>query len=94
MAGKANIVSPTDEREAQALNERGLQQYQRWEIQEAIESFEKATELVPTNPDYHLNLARALARFGSYDRMCVSWIGLRCYSPTRWMRWKLSSPKR
>jgi tetratricopeptide (TPR) repeat protein len=68
MADKANMVSPTDEREARALNERGLQQYQRWEIEEAIESFEKATKLVPTNPDYHLNLARALARFGNYDR--------------------------
>jgi tetratricopeptide (TPR) repeat protein len=68
MAEKANIVSPTDEREAQALNEKGLQQYQRWEIEEAIESFEKATKLVPTHPDYHLNLARALARFGNYDR--------------------------
>jgi tetratricopeptide (TPR) repeat protein len=68
MAEKANIVSPTDEREAQALNEKGLQQYQRWEIEEAIESFEKATKLVPTNPDYYLNLARALARFGNYDR--------------------------
>jgi hypothetical protein len=68
MAEKASIVSPTDEREAQALNEKGLQQYQRWEIEEAMESFEKATKLVPTNPDYHLNLARALARFGNYDR--------------------------
>jgi tetratricopeptide (TPR) repeat protein len=68
MAEKANIVSPTDEREARALNEKGLQQYQRWEIEEAIESFEKATKLVPTHPDYHLNLARALARFGNYDR--------------------------
>jgi tetratricopeptide (TPR) repeat protein len=68
MAEKANIVSPTDEREAQALSEKGLQQYQRWEIEEAIESFEKATKLVPTNPDYYLNLARALARFGNYDR--------------------------
>jgi tetratricopeptide (TPR) repeat protein len=68
MAEKAGIVSPSDEWEAQALNERGLQQYQRWEIEEAIESFEKATKLVPTNPDYHLNLARAMARFGNYDR--------------------------
>ncbi|HID62775.1 MAG TPA: tetratricopeptide repeat protein [Anaerolineae bacterium] len=68
MAEKASIVSPADEREAQALNKKGLQQYQRWEIEEAIESFEKATRLVPTNPDYHLNLARALARFGNYDR--------------------------
>jgi tetratricopeptide (TPR) repeat protein len=68
MAEKASIVSPTDERKAQALNEKGLQQYQRWEIEEAIESFEKATKLVPTHSDYHLNLARALARFGNYDR--------------------------
>ncbi len=68
MAEKAGIVSPADEREAQTLNGKGLQQYQRWEIEEAIESFEKATDLVPTNPDYHLNLARALARFGNYDR--------------------------
>ena len=67
MAEKAGIVSPTDEREAQALNEKGLKQYQRWEIEEAIESFERATKLVPTKPDYHLNLARALARFGNYD---------------------------
>jgi len=68
MAEKVSIVSPTDERKAQALNEKGLQQYQRWEIEEAIESFEKATKLVPTHSDYHLNLARALARFGNYDR--------------------------
>ena len=68
MAEKANGVSPTDEQAAQALNEKGLQQYQRWEIEEAIESFEEATKLVPTKPDYHLNLARALARFGNYDR--------------------------
>lgn len=68
MAEKAGIVSPTEEREAQAFNEKGLQQYQRWEIEEAIESFEKAAKLVPTNPDYHLHLAQALARFGNYDR--------------------------
>jgi tetratricopeptide (TPR) repeat protein len=68
MTEKANIISPTDEREAQSLNEKGLQQYQRWEVEEAIESFGKATKLVPTKPDYYLNLARALARFGNYDR--------------------------
>jgi len=68
VAGKADVVSPTDKREAQALNEKGLRQYQRWEVEEAIESFKKATKLVPTNSDYHLNLARALARFGNYDR--------------------------
>jgi len=68
MAEKADIISPTDEQEAQAFNEKGLKQYHRWEIEEAIESFEKAVKLVPTNPDYHLNLARAFARFGNYER--------------------------
>jgi len=67
MAEKADIISPTDEQEAQAFNEKGLKQYHRWEIEEAIESFEKAVKLVPTNPDYHLNLARAFARFGNYE---------------------------
>lgn len=68
MVEKADIISPTDEQEAQAFNEKGLKQYHRWEIEEAIESFERAVSLVPTNPDYHLNLARAFARFGNYER--------------------------
>ncbi len=68
MVEKADIISPTDEQEAQAFNEKGLKQYHRWEIEEAIASFEKAVSLVPTNPDYRLNLARALARFGNYER--------------------------
>ena len=52
---------------ARKTNALGLQQYERWEIDEAIESFNEAIRLVPDEPDFHLNLARALARCGDYD---------------------------
>ena len=52
---------------ARKTNALGLQQYERWEIDEAIESFKEAIRLVPDEPDFHLNLARALARSGEYD---------------------------
>ncbi|MBN1135559.1 MAG: tetratricopeptide repeat protein [Anaerolineae bacterium] len=52
---------------ARKTNALGLQQYERWEIDEATESFKEAIRLVPDEPDFHLNLARALARCGDYD---------------------------
>ena len=52
---------------ARKTNALGLQQYERWEIDEAIESFKEAIRLVPDEPDFHLNLARTLARSGDYD---------------------------
>lgn len=52
---------------ARKANALGLQQYERWEIDEAIESFKEAIRLAPDEPDFHLNLARALARLGDYD---------------------------
>jgi hypothetical protein len=52
---------------ARKANALGLQQYERWEIDEAVESFKEAIRLVPDEPDFHLNLARALARSGDYD---------------------------
>ncbi len=52
---------------ARKANALGLQQYERWEIDEAVESFGEAIRLVPDEPDFHLNLARALARCGDYD---------------------------
>ena len=52
---------------ARKTNALGLQQYERWEIDEAVESFKEAIRLAPEEPDFHLNLARALARSGEYD---------------------------
>ncbi len=52
---------------ARKVNALGLQQYERWEIEEAIQSFEEAIQLGPEEPEFHLNLARALARYGDFD---------------------------
>jgi len=60
--------SPASKRQkAHKANALGLQQYERWEIEEAIQSFEEAIQLDPEEPEVHLNLARALARYGDFD---------------------------
>jgi tetratricopeptide (TPR) repeat protein len=61
------MVSASDKRRAAQLNEEGLLRYRRWEVEEAVHTFKQAAELDPNQPDYHLNLARALARFGDYE---------------------------
>lgn len=58
--------SATTQRKAEKANSLGLQQYERWDLEEAIGSFEEATELNPEEPEFHLNLARALARCGDF----------------------------
>ncbi|MDY7041170.1 MAG: tetratricopeptide repeat protein, partial [Chloroflexota bacterium] len=68
MAKKMNTVTPADKKKGQEYNERGLRQYERWEIEDAVDSFELAAKSDPSNPDHYLNLARTLARFGDYDR--------------------------
>ncbi len=55
-----------------AANERGLQYYRNWKMPEAIESFLQAVKADKTNPEYHLNLARAYARAGDYDQAMLS----------------------
>ncbi|MGD8398965.1 MAG: tetratricopeptide repeat protein [Anaerolineae bacterium] len=66
MAKRQSISAPTLQK-ARKTNALGLQQYERWEIDEAIESLEEAIRLNPEEPQYHLNLARALARYGDFD---------------------------
>jgi tetratricopeptide (TPR) repeat protein len=61
------MVSASDKRRAAQLNEEGLLRYRRWEVEEAVHTFRQAAELDPNQSDYHLNLARALARFGDYE---------------------------
>jgi tetratricopeptide (TPR) repeat protein len=52
---------------ARKANALGIQQYERWEIDEAIKSLNDAIRLYPEEPEHHLNLARALARYGDFD---------------------------
>jgi hypothetical protein len=44
-----------------------MQQYERWDIEQAITSFGEAIRLNPEEADFHLNLARAQARYGDFD---------------------------
>ena len=66
MAERQAAPSSTHQR-ARKVNAVGLQQYERWEIDEAIASFEEAARIYPEDPEYHLNLARALARYGDFN---------------------------
>lgn len=66
MSKRQSIPAPTLQK-ARKANTIGLQQYERWEIDEAIESFNEAIRLNPEEPQYHLNLARALARYEDFE---------------------------
>jgi hypothetical protein len=52
---------------ARMANATGVEQYERWDIDEAIKSLTEAIRLAPDEPQYHLNLARVLARCGNFD---------------------------
>ena len=52
---------------ARSLNEQGLAHYASWELTEAIECLSRAIQIAPDDADYHLNLARVLARAGDYE---------------------------
>jgi tetratricopeptide (TPR) repeat protein len=55
-------------RKAQDHEEHGLLAYKEWNIDDAIKHFEAASRLLPEEPDFLLQLARALARGGDFDR--------------------------
>jgi tetratricopeptide (TPR) repeat protein len=61
-------ISTAARQKAEAYNAKGLQHYEKWEIEEAIKSFGTATKTDSTNSDYYLNLARALVRSGEYEK--------------------------
>ncbi|MEW5958525.1 MAG: hypothetical protein AB1801_12415 [Chloroflexota bacterium] len=62
-------ISTTDKLRAQSLNRTGLEHYERWEMESAITLFQEAARLDDSEPDYHLNLARAQVRIGDYELM-------------------------
>jgi tetratricopeptide (TPR) repeat protein len=66
MARRQAIPAATLQK-ARKANALGLQLYERWDIEEAIEAFETAIQNQPREPEFHLNLARALARYGDFD---------------------------
>jgi len=65
---KAQGIAADVRAKAEQLNEKGLKQYEQWELEAAIKSFEQALHLTPGDPGIHLNKARTLARFGDYER--------------------------
>ncbi len=61
-------VSAGDRRKAKEYEKQGVQAYEEWDIDRAVECFETSARLVPDEPDYRLYLARALARSGDFDQ--------------------------
>lgn len=68
----AKKVSVADRSKAQEYERQGLQAYQEWDIERAVQCFEAAARLIPDEPDYLLHLARVLARSGDFDRALKS----------------------
>jgi tetratricopeptide (TPR) repeat protein len=60
--------SSIQEQKAQEHEQEGLHAYEEWNIDHAIQHFRKASELVPDESAYILQLARALARGGDFDQ--------------------------
>jgi tetratricopeptide (TPR) repeat protein len=60
-------VPPAALQKARKANATGVEQYERWDLDEAIKSLNEAIRLAPDQPQYHLNLARVLARCGDFD---------------------------
>lgn len=61
-------ASAAHPRKAKEYEKEGLQAYQEWDIDHAIECFKAASRLAPDKPDYLLHLARVLARSGDFDQ--------------------------
>ena len=61
-------VSPGNRRGAGEFAKRGLQAYEQWDIDQAIEHSQAAVEAASDEPEYLLNLAQALARGGDFDQ--------------------------
>lgn len=57
---------------AESYNLEGLACYDKWLVDDAIRNFREAVRLAPDDPEYHLNLARARARFGQWEEALTS----------------------
>jgi tetratricopeptide (TPR) repeat protein len=61
-------VGTGDLRRAGEYERAGLQAYNDWDIDRAIQSFRAAVNVAPDEPQYVLYLAQALARSGDFDQ--------------------------
>jgi tetratricopeptide (TPR) repeat protein len=61
-------ITSKDHRKALEHQEAGVQAYEAWNVDLAIQEFGAAVDIDSENPDYRLNLAQALARSGDYDQ--------------------------
>jgi tetratricopeptide (TPR) repeat protein len=53
---------------AEAYNQEGLRAYAEWDIERAVDRFRAAVRAAPDEPEYRLNLAKALSRAGDFDQ--------------------------
>jgi transcription initiation factor TFIIIB Brf1 subunit/transcription initiation factor TFIIB len=58
----AKKKSASELKRAEARNQEGLQAYAEWDIEVAVERFRSAIKAASEEPEYHLNLAKALSR--------------------------------
>jgi tetratricopeptide (TPR) repeat protein len=65
--GMARQSDSPGQRQAAKHNQEGLDFYRGWELEKAVKSLRAATAADPDNAEYHLNLARVLARGGDYE---------------------------
>lgn len=63
-----NKTDQRDRRKAKEHHQAGVQAYEMWDVDRAVDEFRVAVELDSENADYQLSLAQALARSGDYDR--------------------------
>ncbi len=56
------------QKQAVEYNKSGLEFYESWQLDKAVEAFTTAVSADPQNPEYRLNLTRAYTRSGDYDQ--------------------------
>ena len=61
-------MSAKKSQKGEQLHKEGLEAYEEWDIERAVEKLRAATQSDPDNADYHLDMARALSRGGDFDQ--------------------------
>jgi tetratricopeptide (TPR) repeat protein len=61
-------TSAAERRRAQAIYDKAITAYERWDIDDAVDGLKNAVTLQPNNAVYHLRFAQVLSRAGNFDR--------------------------